>query len=64
MSKFFKAYCSIPLFTRILSAFALGIGCGIAMYYFRDQTWTAKTVNVIMPFGSVLVSMLKMVVIP
>ena len=64
MSKILKAYCRIPLFTRILCAFALGIGCGIAMYYFRDQAWTAKTVNVIMPFGSVLVSMLKMVVIP
>ena len=64
MSNFFKAYCRIPLFTRILCAFALGIGCGIAMYYFRNQAWTATTVNVIMPFGSVLVSMLKMVVIP
>ena len=64
MSKIFKFYCNIPLFTRILCAFALGIGCGIAMYYFRDQAWTGKTVNVIMPFGSVLVSMLKMVVIP
>lgn len=64
MSNFFKAYCRIPLFTRILCAFALGIGCGIAMYYFRNQAWTTTTVNVIMPFGSVLVSMLKMVVIP
>ena len=64
MSNFFKAYCRIPLFTRIICAFALGIGCGIAMYYFRNQAWTTTTVNVIMPFGSVLVSMLKMVVIP
>lgn len=64
MSKIFKAYCNIPLFIRILSAFALGILGGIAMYYFRDQAWTTKTVSFIMPFGNVLVSMLKMVVIP
>ena len=60
----FKWYFRIPLFTRILCAFALGILGGIAMYYFRDQVWTAKTVSVITPFGTVLVSMLKMVVIP
>ena len=60
----FKWYFRIPLFTRILCAFALGILGGIAMYYFRDQVWTAKTVSVITPFGTVLVSMLKMVVVP
>lgn len=62
--KILKLYTQIPLFTRILSAFVLGILGGVAMYYFRDQAWTSKTINVLMPFGSVLVSMLKMVVIP
>lgn len=57
-------YFRIPLFVRILSAFVLGIGFGYLLYINSDAKWVENTVNIIAPFGNVLVAMLKMIVIP
>lgn len=57
-------YFRIPLFVRILISFVLGIGFGYLLYINSDAKWVENTVNIIAPFGNVLVAMLKMIVIP
>lgn len=57
-------YFRIPLFVRILTSFVLGIGFGYLLYINSDAKWVENTVNIIAPFGNVLVAMLKMIVIP
>ncbi len=64
MLKIVKGYFKLPLFTRIISAFILGIVLGMILYYFRETDWQSTVVRVLMPFGGVLISMLKMIVIP
>ncbi|MBP5321632.1 MAG: dicarboxylate/amino acid:cation symporter [Kiritimatiellae bacterium] len=61
---FCKKGCRIPLVWRILIGFVLGLVLGlVAPKLFGDDT--VKTIlSVVSPFGSVLVSMLKMVVYP
>ena len=57
-------YFRIPLFVRILTSFVLGIGFGYLLYINSDAKWVENTVNIVAPFGNVLVAMLKMIVIP
>lgn len=57
-------YFRIPLFVRILTAFILGIGLGYLLFLNSDAKWFNSTINIISPFGNVLVAMLKMIVIP
>ena len=57
-------YFRIPLFVRILTSFVLGIGVGYLLYINSDAKWVENTVNIVAPFGNVLVAMLKMIVIP
>ena len=56
--------CRIPIVWRILIGFILGIVLGIAAAKFFDEDTTKTILSYVSPFGSVLVSMLKMVVYP
>ena len=57
-------YFRIPMFVRILSAFILGIGLGYFLFLNSEAKWWPSVINIISPFGNVLVAMLKMIVIP
>jgi Na+/H+-dicarboxylate symporter len=61
-----KLYFRIPLFSRILAGFLLGIVAGLLLWKFSagDKQWLEDILEWIAPFGSVLVNMLKMIVIP
>ena len=52
-----------PLVWRILTGFLLGIALGLAASRFAPES-LPRLLAVVSPFGSVLVSMLKMVVYP
>lgn len=54
----------IPLVWRILAGFVIGMACGLGLAKFADADSAAGIVGFVEPFGSVLVSMLKMVVYP
>ena len=56
--------CKIPLVWRILIGFALGIALGLILPKAIGEESTTTVLSFIAPFGSVLVSMLKMVVYP
>ena len=67
MKKIFKACRAVPLAWRMGIAFVLGIIGGITVFYLGEHGHSAaaeKIITVISPFGSVLISMLKMIVIP
>ena len=61
-----KLYFRIPLFSRILAGFVLGIAVGLLLWKFSagDEEWLQGILKWIAPFGTVLVNMLKMIVIP
>lgn len=62
-----RQYLKIPLFTRVITAFVLGSLIGGALWYISAATGSPvsdRVVDWIAPFGMVLVSMLKMIVIP
>ena len=65
--KLFKLYRSIPLIYLNLGAFVLGCLAGLLIYK-GGITWgdvfLSRTLAVLSPFGTVLVNMLKMIVIP
>lgn len=63
MKEFFKGYFAVPLVWRILIAFLLGVVSGLICSEFPCPGMT-KTAAIIEPFGTVLISMLKMVVFP
>ena len=63
MKKFFHHYFSIPLVWRIVAAFLLGTAAGIVCRY-ADEEVFARFTAILSPFGTVLIAMLKMVVIP
>ena len=63
MKRFFRTYFSIPLVWRILIAFLLGVISGLICSEFPGPNIT-KTAAFFEPFGTVLISMLKMVVFP
>ena len=63
----FKWYISTSLLLRIFAGFLIGSAIGGIMWYISSSTGTPVADNVlpyISPFGSVLISMLKMIVIP
>ncbi|MBQ9803636.1 MAG: dicarboxylate/amino acid:cation symporter [Lentisphaeria bacterium] len=65
--KLFSWYTRIPLIWRNLGAFVLGCAAGIVIYKLGGiygQDHLTKTVAILSPFGTVLVNMLKMIVIP
>ena len=63
----FNWYFRIPLLYRNIGAFALGCLAGIAVYkigLMHGGNIVSQTASILSPFGSVLVNMLKMIVIP
>ena len=56
--------CKIPLVWRILIGFALGIVFGLGLPRILGEGAMRTLLSFVAPFGSVLVSMLKMVVYP
>ena len=56
--------CKVPLVWRILIGFILGIVFGLALPKAMGEEALKTTLSIVAPFGSVLVSMLKMVVYP
>ena len=65
--KIFNHYCSVPLFMKMAVAFVLGIIGGIVLFKIGESSSSAcaeKIIQIIAPFGTVLISMLKMIVIP
>ncbi len=54
----------IPLVWRILFGFVLGIASGLAAPHVFGEAALHRVIAIVSPFGSVLVSMLKMVVYP
>lgn len=67
MKKLLHAYFATPLIYRIIAAFLLGIGTGIGCWVLSRRLgaeWLQSTADFVSPFGSILISMLKMTVIP
>jgi len=64
--KIMKMYFRAPLFSRILTGFVLGIATGLILWKVSagDDEWLQNILEWIAPFGTVLVNMLKMIVIP
>ena len=54
----------IPLVGRILIGFVLGTGVGLYLAECCDLATTNRILPYVMPFGNVLIAMLKMVVYP
>ena len=63
MKRFFSGYFKIPLVWRILSGFALGVSLGLAASRFPKEELDA-VLPYIEPLGTLLISMLKMIVFP
>lgn len=67
MKKLLHAYFATPLVYRIIAAFLLGIGAGIGSWLLArplGTEWLEHATGFLSPFGTVLISMLKMAVIP
>lgn len=67
LKKICSGYFSIPLFYRIGAAFVIGILAGILLSHAgasHGQEWLLRVTSWISPFGTVLIAMLKMIVIP
>ena len=66
LKKIFNGYRSTPLVVRMGAAFVLGIIGGILLYKYGESNAESanKIIGFISPFGTVLISMLKMIVIP
>ena len=65
--KLFSLFNRIPLIYRNLGAFVLGCAAGILFYFIGQRVggdFLEKTIRWVSPFGTVLVNMLKMIVIP
>ena len=65
--KIFNYYCSVPLFLKMSIAFVLGIVGGIVLFKLGESSSAScaeKIIQIIAPFGTVLIAMLKMIVIP
>ena len=58
-----SSYLRIPLFVRILISFFLGAGLGI-IFSFLPKDNIHPVIEIIKPFGTALISMLKMIVFP
>ena len=67
LKKIFCFYRSTPLVLRMSVAFIAGIIGGIVIFTIGknyDQNLAVKILQFIAPFGTILISMLKMIVIP
>ena len=67
MANLFKAYVRVSLVVRILAGFLLGSVAGVALWAVSRALQLPLTLQVlpyISPFGTVLINMLKMIVIP
>ena len=67
IKKIFKGYCSIPMAWRMVVAFAAGIIAGMAVFHLGENgnaECAGKIIGFVTPFGTVLISTLKMIVIP
>ncbi|MBU3055976.1 dicarboxylate/amino acid:cation symporter [Pseudomonas indica] len=66
MKAVFSAYLRTPLLMRIFAGFLLGSLVGIGLWYAgtQDSDLTARVIPYVQPFGSLLVSLLKMIVVP
>ena len=65
--KLFSWYNNIPLVWRNLGAFVLGCLAGVVLYKVNQLCGgdlMKNIVAILSPFGSILVNMLKMIVIP
>ena len=65
--KLFSWYNRIPLIYRNLGAFVLGCIAGLILYKLgvvRGEKFLTQVVSILSPFGTILVNMLKMIVIP
>ena len=65
--KLFSWYSRIPLVWRNLGAFVLGCLAGLLIYkggLVWGDIFLSRTLAILSPFGTVLVNMLKMIVIP
>ena len=67
--KIFSWYRNSSLLLLNFSAFVLGCAAGLILWKIGTACgdaglWTAKLITILEPFGNVLVSMLKMIVIP
>ncbi len=67
MKKLLAGYFAVPLVYRVGIAFLLGIGAGLFVAWgggVYGEAFTARVTGIVSPFGTVLIAMLKMVVIP
>ena len=65
--KIFSWYRRIPLIYLNLGAFVFGCAAGLLLYkvgVVRGEEFLTQAVNILSPFGVILVNMLKMIVIP
>ncbi len=65
--KIFNSYRAVPLALKMGIAFVLGIIGGIVLFRLGQgggAQWADKITGFIAPFGTILISMLKMIVIP
>ncbi|QSH40601.1 dicarboxylate/amino acid:cation symporter [Lentisphaerota bacterium ZTH] len=66
-NRLIRGYFKVPLSTRILVGFAIGIATGILLWHMshtRGDIWLKGVLDWFMPFGNILLDMLKMIVIP
>lgn len=65
--KIWSGYFAVPLIYRIAAAFIIGIIAGTALSWAGaspGSEWPHRIISWISPFGTVLIAMLKMIVIP
>ena len=67
LKRLFAGYFAVPLVWRVAAGFLLGIAAGILsskLAAFYGENLLARITGILAPFGTVLIAMLKMVVIP
>ena len=67
LKQLLKRYFAVPLIYRIGAAFVLGVAAGILLSGMGSRygsAWLGNVTGCIAPFGTVLIAMLKMIVIP
>lgn len=67
LKKVFSGYFAVPLVWRVVAGFVLGIAAGILCSLLAEhygEPFLARITGIVSPFGTVLIAMLKMVVIP
>ena len=67
LKQLLKRYFAVPLIYRIGAAFVFGVAAGILLSGMGSRygsAWLGNVTGCIAPFGTVLIAMLKMIVIP